>query len=148
MKKILLALVIVTAAFLPFADNSVAFAAHGECVSNASSTTGYAIHESNPPVPCSPQCPLPPCPGTVSPTDTDTFMSTIQTVFNVVFGLLVIIASFFLLFAAFEYITARGEHEKIVKAKDTIVYAIVALVVAIFAWGLPKVIIGFFGVQQ
>ncbi len=92
-------------------------------------------------------CPLPPCGSDVSPTTGPAFTDLIQTIFNVVFGILVIVAAFFLLFAAFEYITAQGEQEKIHKAKNTIVYAIVALVVAILAWGLPRVVLSFFGVH-
>lgn len=80
-----------------------------------------------------------------SPTTAEDFETMIQTVFNVVFGILVTVASFMLLYAAFEYLTARGESEKLAKARNMIVYAIVALVVAVFAWGLPRVILSFLG---
>ena len=80
-----------------------------------------------------------------TPTTSTAFYTMIQTVFNVVFGVLIMVASFMLLYAAFEYITAQGNEEKLGKAKNMIVYAIVAIVVGIFAWGLPRVVIGFFG---
>ena len=79
-----------------------------------------------------------------SPTTANAFNTMIQTVFNVIFGVLIMVSSFMLLVAAFEYITAQGNEEKLAKAKNMIVYAIVAIIVGIFAWGLPRVVIGFF----
>ncbi len=127
MKKFIFLALLLAASVLanPFASNVLA-ACNGAVVG-----TGTNPIDSTTGLPC-------------TPTDATTFNALIQSVFNVVFGLLIIIASFFLLYAAFLYISSHGETEKVTKAKDTVVYAVVALIVAAFAWGLPRVVISFF----
>lgn len=53
------------------------------------------------------------------------------------FGLLIVLAAIFIVYAGFLYLTAGGEEEKVKKAKNYLVYAVVALVVA----GIAQVII-------
>ena len=47
-----------------------------------------------------------------------------------------IIAIIFIILAAFQYLTAQGEPEKLTKARTMIIYAIVAIVVALVAGGM------------
>ncbi len=47
------------------------------------------------------------------------------------------LAVIFIFYAAFKYLTAGGEEEKIKTANHTLIYAVIAIVVALFAYGLP-----------
>jgi len=50
-----------------------------------------------------------------------------------------ILAVLFILFAAFTYLGAAGDEAKIAKAKNQIIYAIVAIVVALLAVGFQTI---------
>jgi hypothetical protein len=56
------------------------------------------------------------------------------------FAIVIALASVFLLYAAFLYVTSRGEGEKIENAKKIIIFAVVALIVAAIAAGIPAVV--------
>lgn len=73
-------------------------------------------------------------------------VAVLEKIFNLAFYALVLFASFMILSAAFTYLTSEGEAEKVEKAKKNIVYAVIGLVVASFAWGLPGIIRGLTGV--
>ena len=51
-----------------------------------------------------------------------------------------IIAIIFIILAAFQYLTASGDEDKIKKAKQQLIYAIVAIVVALLATGIDNII--------
>ncbi|SRR3989344_1577023 len=69
--------------------------------------------------------------------------SLLCKVFGWLFWLLIILAVVFVIFAAFRYLTAGGEPEKIKKANYSLIYAVVAIVVALLARALPNIIFGF-----
>ncbi len=71
------------------------------------------------------------------------FVDFLTTIFNIFFALMIIAASFTFVYAAFLYITSEGMMEEIRKVKRMLIYAMIALVIAVFAWGLPRVIISF-----
>ncbi len=66
------------------------------------------------------------------------FLSWIYTIFFV-------LAAIIIVFAAFNYLTAGGEEEKVEKAKKQFIYAIVAIAVAIVATSVSFVVKNFFG---
>ncbi|GEM_PF-490042 len=49
-------------------------------------------------------------------------------------------AVIFIFYAAFLYLTGSGEEEKIKKAHKQLIYALIAIVVALFAYGMPALI--------
>lgn len=49
-----------------------------------------------------------------------------------------IFAALFVFWAAFLYLTASGDTEKVKKANHQLLYAVIAIVVGIFAYGLPR----------
>jgi len=61
----------------------------------------------------------------------------IQTIFF-------IIATIFIILAAFKYLTAQGDEEKIRIAKQMIMYAVAAIVIALVATGVKYIIVGLF----
>mgnify|MGYP001566896119 CR=1 FL=1 len=71
--------------------------------------------------------------------------SKICVAINWIFTFLIIIAIIFVLIAAFKYLTAAGDPEKVKAASHTLVYAAVAVAVAIVAKGVPLIVGNFFG---
>jgi len=61
------------------------------------------------------------------------------------FTFLVILTVVFVLLAAFRYLTASGDPEKVKGASNMLIYAAVAIVVALFARGLPLIVGSVFG---
>ncbi len=67
------------------------------------------------------------------------------TVINWIFWLLIVFTIIFVLYAAFQYLTAAGNPEKVSAAGSTLIYAAVAVVVALIAKGLPLIVSSFIG---
>lgn len=57
-------------------------------------------------------------------------------IFAIVFALAIV----FILVSAFQFLTAAGNPEKITSARQTLIYALVAVAVAVVAWGLPALV--------
>jgi TRAP-type C4-dicarboxylate transport system permease small subunit len=73
----------------------------------------------------------------------DIFTKILQPIFNLVFWLLIVLAALFVIWSAFNYLTANGEPEKISQANRRIVYAGIAVAVAVLARAIPTVICNF-----
>jgi hypothetical protein len=71
----------------------------------------------------------------------------INVAINWLFTLLIILAVVYFILAAFEYLTSGGDKEKTDKAKNKLIYGIVAIVVAILARGIPALVGSFFNVR-
>lgn len=67
------------------------------------------------------------------------------TIINWLFYLLIIAAIVFVLVAAFKYLTAAGDPEKVKSAGATLLYAAVAVVIALVAKGVPFIVSSFIG---
>ena len=71
--------------------------------------------------------------------------SALTTITNWLFGILIVVAVIFLILAAFNFITAGGDPEKVGTARSQVMYAIIGLIVAILARGLVNWICTTFG---
>jgi hypothetical protein len=67
------------------------------------------------------------------------------TVAGWIFAILIVLAVIFVLLAAFNYLTASGDSEKVSKANSQLIYAAIAVAVALFARGFPLLIVNFVG---
>ena len=65
-------------------------------------------------------------------------IATVGSVLNVVFGLIGIIAVIFVVIGGFKYSTSQGDPGKVSQAKNTIMYAIIGLLVTIFAFAITQ----------
>ncbi len=72
------------------------------------------------------------------------FVNQIATWVSYLFWALAVI---FIFYAAFLYLTAGGDEEKVGKAKNVIMGAVIALVIAFVASGVPTLVGTFFGVK-
>ena len=62
-----------------------------------------------------------------------------------VFIVLIVMAVAFVLFAAFSYLTAGGDTEKVAKANKSLLFAAVAIIIGLIAKGVPSIVAGLFG---
>ena len=69
----------------------------------------------------------------------------IRGVVKWVYILFFILAVFFILMAAFTYLRAGGNPENVSKAKNMLIYAAIAIVIAFMAVGLANIILVFLG---
>lgn len=79
----------------------------------------------------------------VGPQTVSGVVDILRNVVRWIYIIFFIIAVMFILFAAFNYLTAGGEAEKITTAKNQLIYAIVAIVVALLAVGFEVIIRNF-----
>lgn len=84
--------------------------------------------------------PIPAIPGTVSGNDTQGVRDAILRALEVVLNFLALIAIIFIVVAGIRLIVSQGEEEQKEKAKKTILYVIIGLIIILFA----RVIVGFF----
>jgi len=68
--------------------------------------------------------------------------SIVLRVMNWAFGLLIVLAAAFIFFAAYLYLTAGTQPDNVGKAKQYIIYAVVAIVVGFVARGLVSIVTG------
>jgi hypothetical protein len=64
---------------------------------------------------------------------------TIINILYFIFAVLLAVAAIFIIWAAFLYLTSGGDEEKLQKAKNYLVYAIVAVVIALAGRGLLQI---------
>ena len=76
--------------------------------------------------------------------DDDSLMPTIQQIINVVIGLLGIVAVIVVILGGVQYTLSTGDSNKINKAKDTILYGIIGLVISILAYAIVNFVLGNF----
>ena len=71
--------------------------------------------------------------------DTDSLLNTIVTIVNVLLGLVGIVAAIYLVLGGVRYVMSEGEENQTEKAKKTIIYALIGLIVI----GLSAVLVNF-----
>jgi hypothetical protein len=72
-------------------------------------------------------------------------LNVLCTVFAWAFYFLIVLAVIFIIIAAFKYLTAAGEPEKVKEAGTMLIYTAVAIGVALLARAIPLVIGSFLG---
>jgi hypothetical protein len=68
----------------------------------------------------------------------DKLFTILNTLTNWMLTGLIVLASLFVVYAAYNYLTSGGDPEKVGKAKDTLIYAAVAVAIGLLA----KVVVG------
>ena len=71
----------------------------------------------------------------------DNLMKTLNTVINVVLGILGIVTVIMIIIGGFMYTTSAGDMAKATKAKNTIMYGIIGLVIALLAWAIVNFVL-------
>ncbi len=68
-------------------------------------------------------------------------VGVVETIGSYVIGILVIVAVFYVLWAAYTFITAAGDTEKITSARNRIMYAGIGIIVALLARGIIALVL-------
>ena len=78
--------------------------------------------------------------------DSDGLMNTVMQIINVVISVLGIVAVLVIILGGVTYTTSQGDAAKVAKAKNTIIYGVVGLVVALLAFAIVNfVLVNVFG---
>ena len=78
--------------------------------------------------------------------NSNNLMKVVQTIINVVLGVLGIVTVAVIIIGGFNYITSSGDPAKVAKAKNTILYGVIGLIIALLAYAIVNfVLTGVFG---
>lgn len=83
--------------------------------------------------------------GVQNISDVGSLVAKINSFVKLAVWILFVLATIFIIMAAFKYLTGKGDPNEIKKAQAMIVWAIVAMIVALFAWAIPKIVVSFVG---
>lgn len=72
---------------------------------------------------------------------TNNLMSTVSTIINVIIGVVGIVSVIFIVIGGLSYVTSAGDPGKTKKAKDTILYAVIGLIVAVLAFAIVNFVL-------
>src|SRR3989344_9338838 len=64
----------------------------------------------------------------------------LDRVINIVGGLFFAVAVLFIFFAAYLYLTAAGDPEKLTKAKNQLIYSIIAIAIGLIAFSVTTIV--------
>lgn len=87
-------------------------------------------------------------PTEVGTEDDKNLEGDLTNIVNVIIGLLGIVAVITIIFGGVNYMTANGDSSKIKKAKDTILYGVIGLVVVILSAAIVNFVIAKTGTTQ
>lgn len=69
-------------------------------------------------------------------------MTTVNMIINVALGVIGLVAVVMIILGGVQYTTSSGDAAKVKKAKDTIMYGIIGLVVALLAFAIVNFVLG------
>jgi hypothetical protein len=108
-------------------NSGVANAAVGRCPDGTELTNGQSLKD---------------CPDLQGNTqNTNDLMATINTIINVIIGVIGFVAVVVIILGGVQYTTSAGDPGKVKKAKDTILYGIIGLVVALLAFAIVNFVL-------
>ncbi|SRR6266536_1014504 len=70
--------------------------------------------------------------------------TTLEVALNTAFVVIGSMSVLFLIIGAIRYQTSNGDQSQITRAKDTILYAIVGIVITMMAFGIVRLVLGVF----
>lgn len=77
----------------------------------------------------------------VGPDKKDNLVENVVAIINVVIGALGIVAVIVIILGGVQYMTSTGDAGKVKKAKDTILYGVIGLVVCVLAFAIVNFVI-------
>ena len=69
-------------------------------------------------------------------------MDSVQKIINTVIGVVGVVAVAMIIIGGIQYTTSSGDAPKVKKAKDTILYGIVGLIIALLAFAIVNFVLG------
>ena len=71
----------------------------------------------------------------------DTFSSSFQGILNAIIGVLALVAVVVMIVGGVSYMTSSGDAGKVKKAKDTILYGLIGLIICVLAFAIVNFVI-------
>ena len=81
------------------------------------------------------------CDGVKGKNNTNDLMGVITTIINVIIGVIGFVAVIVIILGGVQYTTSAGDPGKVKKAKDTILYGIIGLVIALLAYAIVNFVL-------
>lgn len=78
---------------------------------------------------------------TVGPNDNNTLVDSVQGIINAIIAVLGIVAVLVIILGGVQYMTSSGDSAKVKKAKDTILYGVIGLVICVLAFAIVNFVI-------
>ncbi len=85
--------------------------------------------------------------NTPAPRDLNTWMDVVNNIARWIYTIVLVAAVILGLVAAFSYITAAGDSNKVKTANKMLIYAVIAVVIAILAFSITRIVGGLLGTQ-
>ncbi|MBR2659756.1 hypothetical protein IKD60_03275 [Candidatus Saccharibacteria bacterium] len=87
------------------------------------------------------QCNVPEDSDESSPTNGKSLMEVVQTILNVIISVLGIVTVIMIILGGVQYMTSQGDPAKATKARNTILYGVIGLVVALLAFAIVNFVL-------
>ena len=71
----------------------------------------------------------------------DTLIPTLQVIINVVLGVLGLVAVIMIIIGGFSFMTSQGDASKVTKARNTILYGVIGLIIAMLAFAIVNFVL-------
>ena len=71
----------------------------------------------------------------------DTLWANIQTIINAIIGILGLVCVIIMIIGGVQYMTSSGDAGKVKKAKDTILYGLIGLVICVLAFAIVNFVL-------
>lgn len=81
------------------------------------------------------------CDGISGGNNENSLMSTLSVVINVVLGVVGFVAVVMIIIGGISFVTSQGDTAKVTKARNTILYGVVGLIVAILAFAIVNFVL-------
>lgn len=81
------------------------------------------------------------CPDYANQNNKSNLMETVNTIINVIIGIVGFVAVAMMIVGGINFITSQGDTGKVTKARNTILYGVVGLVVAILAFAIVNFVL-------
>lgn len=80
--------------------------------------------------------------------DTGSLMETVTTIINVILGVVGVVAVIMIIIGGISFITSQGDAAKVTRGKNTVLYGVVGLVIALLAFMIVNFVLsGVFGTK-
>ena len=81
----------------------------------------------------------------VNPGANGNLMDSIKLILNAVFGIIGVVSVIMFILGGISYATSQGDPGKVKKGKDTILYGVIGLIVALLAFAIVNFVLGALG---
>ena len=71
----------------------------------------------------------------------NTLIPTLQVIINVVLGVLGLVAVIMIIIGGFSFMTSQGDASKVTKARNTILYGVIGLIIAMLAFAIVNFVL-------